>query len=94
MREASRHVKVVLDGQGGDDTIYAGGGRDTLIGGSGSDMLDGDTTDGTLATASYAFARVSRRWSAETQFFPLRSICLPLHSGPLPRSLPRYVAMT
>lgn len=42
-RGRDRDYAEILDGGGGNDSLYGGGGSDTLIGGAGNDLIDGGT---------------------------------------------------
>jgi Ca2+-binding RTX toxin-like protein len=46
------YIANILDGQGGDDTIYGGNGNDSLYGGNGSDRLYGDQGDDAMVGGS------------------------------------------
>ena len=62
-RGRDRDYAEILDGGGGNDSLYGGGGSDTLIGGAGNDLIDGgsgiDTAIFSGSADSMTFSRSS-----------------------------------
>jgi len=53
-RGRDRDVAELLDGGGGNDSLYGGGGNDSLVGGEGNDFIDGGTGIDTAIFAASA----------------------------------------